>query len=324
VLAAIASDREASPALRIEAVEQAITLGVLEPSALQGLFTLTTFDVAEIASVLDLAAARPNDPLIDAMLYQSILEMNAPEFIRDKAQRIAFALTRADDFSRAYALAQLYAPEVASLEGVLVSPQEAEQFALVAMASGDSVGAGRWLTAMIGANESVAALPEAWGVAFIDRVNLLALLDAQTASRIARGAGVSLLADDAGVALGQSGYDNPAVTALILEAAFDAVADGKLGQAGLAALAASSGQGSKGGEIESVIISESLRTAGMPELSRRHRFERAWAASFTHHADEIAQPETVTTGSMEPAATTTTVAQSESGLTPRLKPSRSQ
>ncbi|WP_395073529.1 hypothetical protein [Hyphococcus sp.] len=321
VLAAFSADLNANPALRIEAAEQAIALGVKEASSLKGLFTSQQFEVADLASVMDQAAAHPADPLIDAMLYQSITEMTAPEFIRDKAQRISFALSRADSFSRAYALSHLYAEEISSLEGVLVSPEEAEHFALAAMATGDSVGAGRWLTAMIGANESVAALPEKLGVAFIDRVNLLALLDPQTASRIARSAGVSLLADDAGFGPAQHAHEDPAVTARILEAAFDAVADGKSGQAGLAALAASSGGGANGGEVESVIVSEGLRAAGMPELSRRNRFEQAWAASFSQHAETPSLGGAASGGSVEamPAAASS-ASQTEGGITPRIKP----
>lgn len=323
VLFAIFRNESISEAVRIEALEQAIALGVADASELARFFTGLQFEIAELGSVLDLAAARPNDPVVDAMLFQSISEMNAPEFIRDKAQRISIALTRANSFAQAYSLSHLYAAEVATLEGVLVSPQEAESFALAAMATGDGVGAGRWLSAMIGANESVAALPEPLGIAFIERVNLLALLDPQTAAQIARRAGVSVLADDAGVAPGQFGYEDEAVTARILESAFDAVAGGKVGQAALASLAASAGtRPDKGGAVESVIISKGLQTAEMPELSRRHRFEQAWAATFSQRAPVLPDTNPEEGG----AAATSAPAQQgeESGITPRLKPTRSQ
>lgn len=301
VIAAVAGDTKASNALRLEAAMRAVSMGVMEPSRLKGLFGGVQFEVADIAGALETAAARPNDPVSDALLYQSIAAMTAPEFIRDKAQRVSIALSRADSFHRAYALSHLYADEIASLEGVIVSPQEASSFALAALATGDSVGAGRWLSSMVGANESVAALPEALGIEFIDRVNLLSLLDPQTAARIARGAGVSLLSNAATVPAPARGHEDPAVTARILEAAFDAVAAEKVGQAGLAALAASSGSADFGGEVEAVIIEEGLDAAGMPELARRHRFESAWAASFAKTA----------TG---PAAA------QEGGFAPRVKP----
>jgi len=319
VLAAIAGDAEASAGLRIEAAQQAVALGVLEPSVLKGMFASQQFEVTDLASVLDQAAARPADLLVDAMLYQSVGDMAAPEFIRDKAQRISLALSRGDSFARAYALSHLYADEIASLEGVLVTPEEAGRFAQAAMATGDIIGAGRWLTAMLGGNESVAALPEALGVAFIDRVKLLALLDPQTASRIARSAGVSLLDDDAELGPALPAHDDPAVTARILEAAFDAVDDDKAGQAGLAALAASSGMGSANGEVESVIVSAGLDAAGMPELNRRHRFERAWAASFANSAP-VSHQSSAAAG----VDGTAEAPPQEGGLTPRVKPNRSQ
>ncbi|MAW81028.1 MAG: hypothetical protein CMI63_12390 [Parvularcula sp.] len=307
VIAAVARDGDASNALRLDATMRAVSMGVLEPARLESLINGFRFEVADLGGALDIAAARPDDPVVDALLYQSVAAMTAPEFIRDKAQRISIALARADSFHRAYALAHLYADEIAALEGVIVSPQEASSFALAAMATGDSVGAGRWLAAMIGANESVAALPEALGIEFIDRVNLLSMLDPQTAARIARGAGVSLLASDTAVPPAARGHEDPAIRARILEAAFDAVAGEKLGQAGLAALAASSGSTEFGGEVEAVVIEEGLDAAGMPELARRHRFERALEVSF----------------SSAPAAQAATRGE-EDGFTPRLKPAKDQ
>ncbi len=308
VVAAIAADGEAAPALRIAAAEQAASMGVLKPATLKGLFSAVEFEVSDMGAATELAAQRPDDPLTDALLYQSITAMTAPEFVRDKAMRIALALSRADSFHQAYALSQVYAEDINALEGVLVTPEEAGAFALARMAAGDSVGAGRWLAAMIGDNESVAALPEELGMAFIDRVNLLALLDPQTAARIARSAGVSLLSEQGPESAALPAHGDPAVTARILEAAFDAVDGDKVGQAGLAALAASAGASSAPGEVESVVVSESLRAAGMPELRRRNVFERAWAASF---------------GTMASAAGEGAGGTSEDrGFAPRLKPSK--
>ena len=323
VVAAVVADAEASPPLRIEAAQHAIAMGVAEPALLARLFTGVTFDVAELAAAVDRAIAQPADPLSDALLYQSIAAMNAPEFIRDKAQRISFALDRADSFRRAYALSHLYASEIGALEGVLVTPQEAASFALAAMATGDSVGAGRWLSAMIGANETVTALPEELGVIFIDRVNLLSMLDPQTAVQIARSAGVSLIADEATFAPRLPAHADPQVTARILEAAFDAVAGSKTGQAGLAALAASSGNSALSGEVEAVIVNEGLAAAGMPELRRRHEFERAWASSFDMSA-VASSPSDASAPTDETPQASAAAAQEQGGLTPRLKPSRSQ
>lgn len=309
VLAAIAADGAAAPALRIEAAQQALAMGVIGPAAVKRLFAEAKFEVADLGAAPSVAAARPDDPLTDALLYQSIEAMTAPEFVRDKAMRIALALSRADSFHRAYALSLVYADDINALEGVLVTAEEAGEFALAMMAAGDSVGAGRWLSAMIGSNESVAALPEDLGGVFIDRVNLLAVLDPQTAARIARSAGVSLISEEGPQAAALPAHEDPAVTARILEAAFDAVDGDKVGQAGLAALAASAGSGNVAGEVEAVVVMESLRAAGMPELRRRNNFERAWAASFA-----AAAPLSGGTGA-EAAQTP-----EERGFAPRIKP----
>lgn len=308
VLVSIARDSTLDPATRIDAAERAVAMGVLEPAVLAGILESVEFEVAEIGNAAEMARARPGNPLTDAALYQSALAMSAPEFLRDKAQRIALALSVADSFHRAYALSLLYTDEIASLEGALLSPDEAASFALARMAVGDSVGAGQWLAAMLGPNTSVTALPEDQALAFIDRVNLLAVLDPQTAAQIARAGDVSLLGAESRFAPPPGAHQDPEVRAHILEAAFDAALEGKTGQAGLAALAASAGA-APGGETETVVISQSLRAAGLTELRRRYEFERAWASKY--HADDEASSAEVENGEER---------DDEGGLTPRLKP----
>lgn len=321
VVASIAKDDEAEPALRLEAAEQAVAMGVISSAELEQILNDIEFDVAAIASAADTAANNPDAPLIDALLYQAISAMTAPEFIRDKAARISQALTLADSFHRAYALSVLYADEIAELEGVIVAPSEASSFATARMAVGDSVGAAQWLSAMIGVNESVAALPEELGLAFIDQVNLLALLDPQTAAQVARRAGVSTLNESSPFVVTHPAHEDPAVTARVLKAAFDAVASEKAGQAALAALAASSGTARTSGDIEMVIINQGLSAAGMPELTRRHTFERAWAARYPSAAQtEATEEAAVIDGPSQATPASATQGADEGGLTPRLKP----
>ena len=308
VLAAIAGDETIDPTTRIAAGQRAVAMGVMSAAALSGLIASVEIDIAEIGSAVERARERPADPLTDAVIFQSVSAMSAPEFLRDKAQRIALGLGLADSFHRAYALSLLYADEISALEGALLSPDEAASFALARMAVGDSVGAGRWLSAMVGANASVAALPEDQAMAFIDRVNLLSVLDPQTATRIAGAADVSLIGGDEAAA-GADAHADPSVTAHILEAAFDAALDGKKGQASLAALAASTGEASDG-HIEAVLISQSLRAAGLSDLQRRYSFERAWASTFQTVESEALQAESAV--------------DEDDGFSPSLKPRRGQ
>lgn len=304
VLAAIAKDISLDPATRISAAQRAIAMGIMAPAILSGLLQSVEFDVAEISNAATTARERAADPLSDALLYQSVGEMAAPEFLRDKAQRIAIALSLADSFHRAYALSLLYADEIAALEGTIVTAEEASRFALARMAVGDSVGSGQWLAAMVGANGGVTALPETQAMAFIEQVNLLAVLDPQTAAQIARVAGVSILGEDT-ASTHVTGHGDDVTTAMIIETAFDAAINNKRGQAGLAALAASAGA-AQGGEIESVIISQSLRAAGLAQMQRRFAFENAWASKFKNAGGSIT------------AATAPT--DEQGGLMPRLKP----
>lgn len=298
VLNAIASDDQADAATRISALQRAVAMGVANGGSLSGLLSSLEFDLAEIGNASVAARERAGDPLTDALLYQSVQEMNAPEFIRDKAQRISLALGIADSFHRVYALSHLYADDIAELEGVIVSPEEARRFAFTRMAVGDAAGAAQWLSSALG-GASLTALPEAEGLAFIDQVNLLALLDPQTASQLARSAGVSILQPSTIVTEHHDSDETyTASMASVLEAAFDAAIDDIAGQAGLAALAASGADGSD--EIRQVIISRSLAVAGMNDLNRRYSFERAWAASF---ASTLSAPEP-----------------EERGFGPRLKP----
>ncbi|MEM9495565.1 MAG: hypothetical protein AAGA09_06140 [Pseudomonadota bacterium] len=313
VLVAVARDAGANLATRLGAAREAVAMGVMEARELTSLMDSASFDVAEIGDAVTAALARPVDPMTDALLYQSVKAMAAPEFLRDKAQRISLALGLADRFPRAYALSLLYADEIASLEGAIVSAEEAERFAVARMAVGDAVGAGQWLLAMIGESGSLSALPQPQAMAFIDRVNLLAALDPQTAAQIARTAGVSLIAAESAVYDDRAGRANPARTAAILKAAFDAAVDAISGQAALAALAAAGpgdandGAGESGvGEINDVVVEQGLKIAGMSELLRRNKFERAWSSSFG--AADIAQ--------------TGDVRVEQDGFTPRLKPSR--
>ncbi len=309
VLVAIAGDDAVDPATRAAAGERAAAMGVLAPSQFAALMESIQFDVVAIGTAADAARVRPDDAMTDALLYQSVREMSAPEFLRDKAQRIALALSLGDTFYRSYALSILYADEIAVLEGTILAPDEASRFAQARMAVGDSVGAGTWLAAMISPGASVGALPETEAMTFIELVNLLSLLDPQTASQIARAADVSLLSGVDFHGASSRRAQDPVVAAHILEAAFDAALEQKTGQAGLAALAAS---GAGHGPGEAVIVGQSLKAAGMADLQRRYIFEQAWAARFpaveagvdTEEADEAAAP-----------------SDDSGGFAPRIKPS---
>jgi len=278
VVKAVAFDANAKADLRIDAAQRAAAMGVISATELAGLFQSLELDVAAIGGAAQAALTRPNDPLTDAIVYQSIQQMAAPEFLRDKAARIALALSIADSFERANGAALLYARDLASLEGALVSAAQSRQFALARMAIGDSDGAANWLSGMLDTG-GVSAMEETDAMAFIELVSLFNILDPAAAASIARTANIAIeppraavLATTDNAAMG--GSEN---MARIVDAAFDAALEKIPGQAGLTALAAS---GAGDDRLARIVVSQSLRAAGLADLRRRLEFETAWAAQF--------------------------------------------
>ncbi|MEM9014952.1 MAG: hypothetical protein AAGB02_07575 [Pseudomonadota bacterium] len=281
VLVALMQDNDVAPGVRIAAALEATALGAIDAASLRTFIEGFDFEPAMIAEAVRAAREKPNDPMTDVLLYHSVKSMTAPEFLRDKAQRVALALGLADGFSRAYGLSLLYADEIVSLEGAVVSPDESSLFADARMVLGDGPGAGAWLLSAL-SGDGVSAMSEGRAMAFIDQVNRLAILDPQTATSVARAAGVSLLAPEP-ISTGTSARADIGTTETILEAAFDAAIGGKTGQAGLAALAASNNGVDSGvpiGPVNDVIVDQSLRVAGLADLQRMHALQTAWAATF--------------------------------------------
>ena len=305
VLKSVAYDETQDVQTRLSAGMRAATMGVMSTRSLMGLFQRVDLDVADIGRATDIAKERPDDPLTDAILYQSIRQMNAPEFLRDKASRIASALSLADNFPRAYALSVLYADEIGALEGALISPSEAGRFALARMTIGDADGAARWLFAMLGSG-AMSSMEEINAMELIELTNLLAVLDPGAAATVAQNAGVaiqppftrSLTSSDAPV--------EPETMARIVDAAFSAAVDDIPGQAALAALAASNAAPGDD-RLAQVVIGQSLRAAGLGELRRRMDFEAALRARFGAGGEVLP---------IRPKPTDN----QETGLTPRLKP----
>jgi hypothetical protein len=294
-------------------------MGALSAAELQVLYEGLKIDPAELGRAVETARARPDDPMTDVLLFQSIQQMTAPEFLRDKAARIAFALSLADSFPRAYAASALYSEDIVALEGALLSPAETAQFALARMGVGDGDGAARWLFAALGVG-GVSAFGEDAAMSMIELVNLLAVLDPISAAAVAEAAKIKLSAPGirAPESSGVASVDEEAM-ARVVDAAFDAAIEDIPGQAALAALAMSD-LAPPDNTVASAVIDQSLRAAGLNELRRRMAFERAWRATFPTVAPVAA---TVTPAAMiaSPGATPPSPAVAENReLTPRLKP----
>ena len=320
VLAAIAEEPGLDPATRITAASRAVAMGAISAAQLQVLYEGVKIEAADLGRASDIARERPNDPLTDVILFQSIRQMTAPEFLRDKASRISLALSIADSFPRAYAASLLYSEDIVALEGALLTAEEAAQFALARMAVGDGDGAARWLFAALGVG-GVSALGEDKAMSMIELVNLLSVLDPISAAAVAEAAKIDLGAPHP---VGPSPRDpaaliDDAAVARVVNAAFDAAIEEIPGQAALAALAMSE-LAAPDDAVAAAVVDQSLRAAGFNELRRRMDFERAWRATFAPETLRSAMDAAAGAEADAAPAATAPPPRGEGGLLPRLKP----
>ena len=312
VLKAVARDASFDAATRIVAADGAAAMGVVRRGELVAFYESFEVDAAELARAGEILRERPNDPMTDVVVFQTVRQMTAPEFLRDKAARIAEALAAADSFARSNALSLLYADEIEAMEGALLSPREAAEFAAARMTVGDGDGAARWLFAMLGSS-GTANLEESETMEMIELVNYLSVLDPISAAAVAEAASVSIADPRERNRAPTSGGEDQSRRIRIIESAFDAAIAEIPGQAGLSALAMS-GASEPGDPVGEVVIDQSLRAAGLNDLRKRIEFESAWRARFDEGA--TAAPQT----SAEAPAQTQTPSQEDDGIMPRVKP----
>jgi len=299
VIVSIARDEQLEMQMRLSAAVKAVSLGVMTRDEYAALMGGIDFEPAEIASAHAGLMNGKMTVLDDAKVFQAIRQMEAPEFLRDKAALIAKALRVANNLDRAHALSLLYNSDIASLEGALLSPEEAGQFALASMAVGNSRSAARWLNTMIGGG--LTGLEEATAMRSIDLVNYLALLDLDAATSIAVNANIEITDPRT---RGDKVIDaNDETTARIVTSILDAATDRIEGQAVLTAAAATRNDGLQN-PLMRAIIDRALKIAQTPELAGRVRFETAWSEAFV--GVEIDTPDNT--------------AANDDGFGPRLKP----
>lgn len=276
VLVAVMNDASVDASTRTAAAMRAARYGAVSAGELAALYAALPAAPADIANAEVRAAARPNDPYSDVLVYRKIASMAAPELLRDKAGKVASAIGSADSFERLRAAALVYGREIKSYEGTILAPSEYARFALARLAAGDASGAAFWIDAMQ-PQPGAAPLGEPDAMEMIDLVGLLSVLDPAAAARVAARANVEIAdpMDRAPVRLGPIAASMPDY----LEAAFDATFVGSKGQAALVALATSSDSPSDDA-VARVVIAQSLRAAGLDELRRAVELESAIALRF--------------------------------------------
>ncbi|MEZ5914654.1 MAG: hypothetical protein R3C42_03370 [Parvularculaceae bacterium] len=284
VVKSVAEDANRDWVLRLAAARRAASMGVMSAASLRALY----------AASGEAGAA-----------YQEIRAMAAPEFIRDKAARIAGEIAAASGFEDLFAAAVLYADDIRALEGALMPAGDATQFALARLAVGDALGAERWLMSVAG--EISAGAPEDQTMRFIDMAGILGVLEPSAAQRVAAAANIapSPPLRSAGAVAGSS-----ADLAFIVAAAIEAASRGAKGEAALAALAAS-GEASRGDPVAEAVTEKAFAAAGLDEIARRRAVEAAIVALYPDEARAASE-----TGDAPESST-------PSGIVPRLKPKRS-
>ncbi|MEL7016476.1 MAG: hypothetical protein AAFR72_06065 [Pseudomonadota bacterium] len=340
VVRAVTLDEALDPAIRIHAARRALGMGMIEPSIYAALLSGVPLNVAERIDPAGLLIQSPNSPRTEAALYQQVQAMAAPEFLRDKASLIANALRAPErsvgasggraggDFDTVFARHQLYAGEIANLEGALVSPEDAAVFARARLAVGDSAGAGRWLFTMLG-EQSVTNLGERLGREFVTLTQDLAILDPAVAALVADRAQIEVDAPFANTTnkTPSAGAQNTATSAIhhqvrIVEAVFDAAMGAapttgegtrkKTGQAALAALAMT--RQAALSPVERVVAEQAIDMAGLGDLRRQWQLQTIWQRRWGNAA--VPAPYGRASAAQSPRQT------DDQGLSPRVKPRR--
>lgn len=284
VVVGIARDASNDAQMRLSAALNAVSLGVMSRDELAAFMASFKFEPSEISAAQTAAQAGKTTTLDDVKIFHAVRQMDAPEFLRDKAALISRALAAADTIVRAHALAVLYAPDIAELEGALIAPQDASQFAISSMAVGQPRAAARWLNMMIGGG--LASLEEKLAMRAIYLINYLWLLDPEAAVPVAATANVEIT--DPRSPGGKVIDANDVVTARIVTSILDAATDRIEGQAILTAAAAARDDGLQN-PLMRAIVDRALKIAQAPDIAGRVRFETAWASAFTYN-DPVEKP----------------------------------
>lgn len=345
VVRAVTLNESLDATVRIHAARTALGMGIMSARDYAALLSGVALNDAERSDPARLLTQSPDNPRTEAALYQGVAAMAAPEFLRDKAALIASslrALARPNTgFDIRFARYQLFAPEIANLEGALVPAQDAAVFARARLAVGDGAGAGRWLFAMLG-EQPVTALGDTLGREFVTLTQDLAILDPATAALVADRAQIALdgpfaapthtTAHNTAHAEASTGTA-PAIhhQVRIVEAVFDAAMTGgsragtgasqnkpfKTGQAALGALAMAKQKTLS--PVETVVAEQALDIAGLGRLRRQWRLQTVWQERWGTGGG----PAPYGTQGRAAASSPARGEPGNRGLSPRLKP-RSQ
>lgn len=153
VLRALALDAELDENARLTAAQRARYAGAISVAEAKRVLQGPQFKIKDITDADRIAKRNPDDPRTDALLYQAITEMTAPELEERKIELMDLALSLPKTPDRLHLMASVLAGEIARVRPSREKHQVASSFALALMAAGEGKAAAGWIAALIpGAN----------------------------------------------------------------------------------------------------------------------------------------------------------------------------
>lgn len=318
VLRALANEEDAPAQARVYAAERALYYGIMPAEEVRGLFAGFDFPVERVGEAETFLKEKPDNFLTDAIVYQAVQNMAAPELTLERTALIGDALRAADSLQRYTALSKIYAPAARELEVIVNYAPYAEEFALAGILAEDHTVADRWILALAQDQTKPEGLERARAL-----LNVMAVRDYDAAAQIGRYAGIDVkrpaAPDPATLPLAESG--NGEVIAELVDIALDRDAAGAQGLNALMVLVAL--QAEARGELEEIrqkILLRSLNNAGMTDILNELDFDKAateFVQKFASRADRRAAlaPAGDSMDGGYPVATG-----AAAGVTPRVKP----
>ena len=310
VLVALANDTSAPQEARVFAAERAARFGLISGERLGAIFASLQFPPDRLQSAGLLLREQPGNVLVDALAWQAVTQLSAPEMALDRADLVARALGAADDMDRFLALAQLYAPMISQFDVVANFAPHAREFALVGIMTDRQEIAGKWLTALATDTTQANGIEQA-----IELLQLWSLRDEFRAKSIGNFAGLTItppMVEETAFTQSSGTADAALIPELvrISLASRDTV---PTGQAALVALLASTVSASA--ELESVrqiIQTGNLQSAGLSDINKDQAFLSRAALLFgdTQRPAAPTAPRSAVSETGEPSAE----------IRPRIKP----
>ncbi|MEO1311859.1 MAG: hypothetical protein AAFV51_12985, partial [Pseudomonadota bacterium] len=149
VLRALALDTELDDAARVTAARKAAYAGAISIAEARSVLQAPRFRLNEIVEAESAARRRPGDPRTDALLYQAISEMTAPELQERKIKLMDIALGQPETPERLHLLAAVLVDDIARVPPTRERADVASSFALALLAAGDGERAASWIATLI-------------------------------------------------------------------------------------------------------------------------------------------------------------------------------